>query len=142
MSYVAYYKGEKPDPARPITFVFNGGPGSSSVWLHMGAFGPKRVLTLDGSHTPAAPYKTVDNAYTLLDVSDLVFVDAPGTGFGIMRGADKEKEFQGADPDAQAFTTSWFAFCQSTDDGTLPNIFLGRATVRRVRQWWLTSCRA
>jgi len=104
MSYVAYYRGEKPDPARPITFVFNGGPGSSTVWLHMGAFGPKRVLTLDNAHTPAAPYKTVDNVYTLLDVSDLVFVDAPGTGFGIMRGADKEKEFQGTDADAQAFT--------------------------------------
>lgn len=104
MSYVAYFKGDKPDSTRPITFIFNGGPGSSTVWLHMGAFGPKRVVTLDDTHTPAAPYKVIDNAYTLLDVSDLVFVDAPGTGFGLMRGPDKGKAFQGTDPDAKAFT--------------------------------------
>jgi carboxypeptidase C (cathepsin A) len=61
MSYVAYFQGDHENPQRPITFLFNGGPGSSSVWLHMGAFGPKRVLTKDDSHSPAAPYKLVDN---------------------------------------------------------------------------------
>jgi carboxypeptidase C (cathepsin A) len=101
MSYVAYFKGDKPDRTRPITFLFNGGPGSSTVWLHMGAFGPKRVRTTNDSHGPAAPYRVVDNEYSLLDVSDLVFIDAPGTGFGHLRGADKEKAFWGVDPDAQ-----------------------------------------
>ncbi|MGD9597566.1 MAG: S10 family peptidase [Steroidobacteraceae bacterium] len=103
MSYVAYFKGKSPDTRRPVTFIFNGGPGSSTVWLHMGAFGPKRVLTLTDSHTPAAPYRVVNNDYSLLDVSDLVFIDAPGTGFGHLRGEDKEKAFFGVDPDANAF---------------------------------------
>jgi carboxypeptidase C (cathepsin A) len=103
MSYAAYFLGREPDPKRPITFLFNGGPGSSTVWLHMGAFGPKRVLTPDNSHAAAAPYRLVDNAYTLLADSDLVFVDAPGTGFSHLRGADKEKAFFGVDQDAHAF---------------------------------------
>jgi len=105
MSYVAYFLGKEPDPRRPITFLFNGGPGSSSVWLHMGSFGPKRVLAADGSHSPAAPYRIVDNAHTLLADSDLVFVDAPGTGFSHLRGTDKEKAFFGVDQDAHAFAT-------------------------------------
>ncbi len=69
----------------------------------MGAFGPKRVVTLDDSHTPAAPYPVVNNDYSLLDVSDLVFVDAPGTGFSRISGKDREKAFYGVDQDAQAF---------------------------------------
>ena len=87
MSYVAYFRGDKEDGRRPITFIYNGGPGSSTVWLHMGAFGPKRVVTADDTHSPAAPYRLIDNEYTLLDASDLVFIDAPGTGFGHLRGA-------------------------------------------------------
>jgi len=105
LSYVAYFLGKQPDPRRPITFLFNGGPGSSTVWLHMGSFGPKRVLATDGTHSPAAPYRIVDNTYTLLPDSDLVFVDAPGTGFSHLRGADKEKAFYGVDQDAHAFAT-------------------------------------
>jgi carboxypeptidase C (cathepsin A) len=103
MSYVAYFKGDHEDARRPITFLFNGGPGSSTVWLHMGAFGPKSVITANDSHSPAAPYRVTDNEYSLLDASDLVFVDAPGTGFGHLRGADKEKAFYGVDQDAHAF---------------------------------------
>jgi carboxypeptidase C (cathepsin A) len=103
MSYVAYFKGDHEDGHRPITFLFNGGPGSSTVWLHMGAFGPRRVVTANDSHSPAAPYKVVDNDYSLLDATDLVFVDAPGTGFGHIRGPDKEKAFYGVDQDAHAF---------------------------------------
>lgn len=103
MSYVAYFQGDSENPQRPIMFIFNGGPGSSTVWLHMGAFGPKRVLTPGDTHGPAAPYRIVDNEYSLLDVSDLVFVDAPGTGFSHLRGKDKEKAFYGVDPDAHAF---------------------------------------
>ena len=69
----------------------------------MGAFGPKRVRTADDTHSAAAPYRVVDNEYSLLDVTDLVFIDAPGTGFGHLRGADKEKAFWGVDQDAHAF---------------------------------------
>src|ERR1700676_2166136 len=103
MFYVAYFKSDSKGTPRPLTFLYNGGPGSSTVWLHMGAFGPKRVTTLDDSHTPAAPYSIVNNEYSLLDVSDLVFVDAPGTGFSRISGKDREKAFYGVDQDAQAF---------------------------------------
>ncbi|GEN61100.1 S10 family peptidase [Acetobacter nitrogenifigens] len=104
MFYVAYFKKGVPAASRPITFVYNGGPGSATVWLHMGAFGPKRIQTADDTHTPAAPYKLIDNDDSLLDVTDLVFIDAPGTGFGRLGGKDKEKAFYGTDPDARAFT--------------------------------------
>jgi carboxypeptidase C (cathepsin A) len=103
MFYVAYFKSGAPVTQRPITFLFNGGPGSPTVWLHMGAFGPRRVVTADDIHTPAAPYKLVDNQYSLLDASDLVFIDAPGTGFSRVAGKDRDKAFYGVDPDAQAF---------------------------------------
>jgi carboxypeptidase C (cathepsin A) len=103
MFYVAYFKSDTKGAPRPITFLYNGGPGSSTVWLHMGAFGPKRVVTADDTHTPAAPYSVVNNEYSLLDVSDLVFVDAPGTGFSRLSGKDREKAFYGVDQDAQAF---------------------------------------
>lgn len=104
MFYVAYFKSDTKGAPRPVTFLFNGGPGSSTVWLHMGAFGPKRVVTADDSHTAAAPYSVVNNEYSLLDASDLVFVDAPGTGFSRLSGKDREKAFYGVDQDAWAFS--------------------------------------
>ncbi len=103
MFYVAYFKSDSKDAQRPVTFLYNGGPGSSTMWLHMGAFGPRRVVTADDSHTPAAPYSIVNNDFSLLDVSDLVFVDAPGTGFSRISGKDREKAFYGVDQDAHAF---------------------------------------
>ena len=108
MSYVAYFRsGENDLSARPVTFIYNGGPGSSTIWLHMGAWGPRRVNLTDTIRT-RAPYKTVNNDYSLLDASDLVFIDAPGTGFGQIitkdeGGAGEPKEFFGIDPDARAF---------------------------------------
>jgi carboxypeptidase C (cathepsin A) len=104
MFYVAYMKsGAASASPRPLTFLYNGGPGSSTVWLHMGAFGPRRVVTLDDAHTPAAPYPFINNDFSLLDASDLVFIDAPGTGFSRVSGKDKEKAFYTIDTDAQAF---------------------------------------
>jgi carboxypeptidase C (cathepsin A) len=103
MSYVAYFKKDAKAQDRPITFFYNGGPGSSTVWLHMGSLGPKYVATDGDQHLPAAPYKLVDNADTLLDASDLVFIDAPGTGFGRLVGKDAEKAFWGVDQDGGAF---------------------------------------
>jgi carboxypeptidase C (cathepsin A) len=100
--YVAYFK--TGGGARPVTFLYNGGPGSASLWLHMGAFGPRRIVTATDAHTPAAPYSLVNNAYSLLDASDLVFIDAPGTGFSRIAGKDKEKAFFGVDADAYAFS--------------------------------------
>jgi carboxypeptidase C (cathepsin A) len=102
MFYVAYFKNNG-GTTRPVTFLYNGGPGSATVWLHMGAFGPRRIVTSTDSHTPAAPYSLVNNTSSLLDVSDLVFIDAPGTGFSRIAGKDKEKAFYGIDQDAYAF---------------------------------------
>src|SRR5207302_8163059 len=88
MFYVAYFRsGGGP---RPVTFFYNGGPGSSTMWLHMGAFGPRRIVTATDVHTPAAPYPRVNNSFSLLDATDLVFIDAPGTGFSRIAGKDKE----------------------------------------------------
>ena len=110
MFYVAYNKKNAEANKRPVTFLFNGGPGSSTVWLHMGAFGPQRVITADDTHTAAAPYQIVNNDFSLLDASDLVFVDAPGTGFSRIAGKNKEKEFYGVDADAHAFAEFIVAF--------------------------------
>lgn len=104
MFFVAYTL-DGADPAkRPLTFAFNGGPGSASVWLHMGALGPRRVvLTPDGS-LPAAPYHIEDNANTLLDKSDLVFVDAIGTGYSRAETTELSKKFWSVKGDIQAFS--------------------------------------
>jgi carboxypeptidase C (cathepsin A) len=127
MSYVAYFAGDKEDPHRPLTFIYNGGPGSSTVWLHMGAFGPKRVVTADDTHSPAAPYRIVDNEYSLLDASDLVFIDAPGTGFGHLRGADKEKSFYGVDQDAHAFANFIVTFLSRHGRWNSPKYLFGES---------------
>jgi carboxypeptidase C (cathepsin A) len=103
MFYVAYFKTGAKAEDRPITFFYNGGPGSSTVWLHMGSLGPKHVVTAGDTHLPAAPYTMVDNPNSLLDVSDLVFIDMPGTGFGRLMGKDADKTFWGIDGDAGAF---------------------------------------
>src|SRR5450432_94800 len=102
MFYVAYFKKGAKATERPLTFVYNGGPGSSTVWLHMGDFGPRRVVTAEGSHSTGAPYPLVNNDYSLLDASDLVFIDAPGAGFSRTAGKDREKAFYGVDGDAYA----------------------------------------
>ena len=127
MSYVAYFKkGVKPGD-RPITFLYNGGPGSSTVWLHMGAFGPRRVVTADHTHTPAAPYSVVNNDYSLLDASDLVFVDAPGTGFGRIAGKDATKDFYGVDPDVHAFSSFITQFVSKYNRWNSPKYLFGES---------------
>jgi carboxypeptidase C (cathepsin A) len=103
MFYVAYFKTGANAEDRPITFFYNGGPGSSTMWLHMGSLGPKYVETAGDTHLPGAPYKLIDNTDSLLDVSDEVFIDMPGTGFGRLAGKDAGKAFWGVDQDAEAF---------------------------------------
>src|ERR1700733_2149242 len=127
MFYVAYFKSDTKGAPRPLTFLFNGGPGSSTVWLHMGAFGPKRVVTADNSHTPAAPYSMVNNDYSLLDASDLVFVDAPGTGFSRITGKDKEKAFYGVDQDANAFAEFVVQFLTKYSRWNSPKYLFGES---------------
>ena len=104
MFYVAYTRDGANLDTRPVTFLYNGGPGSASIWLHMGSVGPKRVVVADAAATPAAPYQLIDNEYSLLDKSDLVFIDAIGTGYSHAVGKAKDKDFWGVDEDGRAFT--------------------------------------
>ena len=91
------------DPARrPITFAFNGGPGSASIWLHMGALGPRRVVVSDGHYAPPPPVQLVDNEYSILDVTDLVMIDPVGTGFSKPVGDAKGEDFWGVDQDIES----------------------------------------
>jgi carboxypeptidase C (cathepsin A) len=92
--FTAYTRKGGADPAtRPLTFSFNGGPGSSSVWLHLGILGPQRVVTDEMGATPSPPYSLVDNEYTLLEESDLVFIDPVGTGYSRVVEGEKVAEF-------------------------------------------------
>ena len=127
MSYVAYFRGDKEDPHRPITFLYNGGPGSSTVWLHMGAFGPKRVRTADDSHSAGRALPRGRQRVQPLDASDLVFIDAPGTGFGHLRGADKEKAFYGVDQDAHAFANFIVEFLSRHERWNSPKYLFGES---------------
>jgi carboxypeptidase C (cathepsin A) len=126
MFYIAYFKSDS-QGSRPVTFFYNGGPGSSTVWLHMGAFGPRRVVTADDTHTPAAPYTVVNNEYSLLDATDLVFVDAPGTGFSRLSGKDKEKAFYGVDQDAWAFSDFIMQFLAKYGRWNSPKYLFGES---------------
>ncbi|MEE9391299.1 MAG: peptidase S10 [Planctomycetota bacterium] len=100
--HIAYIRkvkfGTKSKP-RPVTFVFNGGPGSSSVWLHLGVIGPKRVVMTDKGEALPPPGKFVDNEHTWLQQTDLVFIDPVGTGYSRPAPGVKGKEFYGVDED-------------------------------------------
>jgi carboxypeptidase C (cathepsin A) len=101
--FIAYTRDGVDDPAsRPLTFSFNGGPGSSSVWLHLGVLGPQRVLLDDDGFAPKPPYRLVDNEASLLDVTDLVFIDPVSTGFSRPAPGEKAKEFHGFTKDIES----------------------------------------
>ena len=101
--YVAYTVPGADARARPVTFLYNGGPGSASLWLRMGSVGPVRVVTASPAATGSGPYQVVPNEYSLLDTSDLVFIDAPLTGYSRAAGKATNKDFAGVDPDLKAF---------------------------------------
>ncbi len=101
--YIAYTKKGVTDPAtRPLTFSFNGGPGSSSVWMHMGLLGPKRVKLRDDGFAVPPPYQYVDNEFSLLDQTDLVFIDPVGTGYSRAAKPADAKNFYGLNEDARS----------------------------------------
>ena len=103
MGYFAYVRSDAKDPSqRPIAFIYNGGPGSSSVWQHMGAWGPRRVATTNADFTPPPPYTAGDNSNCLLDKTDMVFIDPVGTGFSHAVGKAKDKDFWGVDEDVSS----------------------------------------
>jgi carboxypeptidase C (cathepsin A) len=132
MGYTAYVKEGAEAGTRPLVFAFNGGPGSSSLWLHLGALGPKRVVTANAEFTPPAPYRMVDNACSILDVADLVMIDPVGTGFSKAVGKAKDKDFWGVDPDIESVSRFIAQFTGASGRWNSPKYVLGESygTVR------------
>lgn len=104
MFFVAYTKDGADPNRRPVTFFYNGGPGSSTIWLHMTSFSPVRIATANAAVTKGPPFTLGANSYSLIDKSDLVFVDAPNTGYSRVIGAGQPKDFMGVDQDGRAFS--------------------------------------
>jgi carboxypeptidase C (cathepsin A) len=128
MYSVAYTRSDVKDlSTRPVSFFYNGGPGSSTMWLHLGSYGPKRVQTVNGEFTPPAPYKVVDNAETLLDKTDLVFIDAMGTGFSRVAGKGTDSLFYGIDEDAGAFAQFIVTYLNRNDRWNSPKFLMGES---------------
>jgi carboxypeptidase C (cathepsin A) len=126
--FTAYIKdGVTSADDRPITFAYNGGPGSSSIWLHMGAIGPKKVVIDDPEATPPAPYKMEDNPYSLLDVTDLVMVDPVGTGLSKPVGKAKGTDFWGVDQDIKSVSQFIFQYIRANDRWNSPKFLLGES---------------
>ena len=124
----AYTRSDVKDPStRPIAFVYNGGPGSASVWLHMGSFSPKRVVTVNADATPPAPYKVVDNPNCLLDKTDLVFVDPLGTGFSHAVGKSADKDFWGVDQDLKSIGQFINTYVSRNNRWNSPKFLIGES---------------
>lgn len=127
MFFVAYTLDGEDAGKRPLTFAFNGGPGSASIWLHMGALGPRRVALTPEGFMPPAPYHVEDNQATLLDKSDLVLVDAVGTGFSRAADAEMSKKFWGVKGDIEAFSEFIRLYITRNERWTSPLFLLGES---------------
>src|SRR5579864_9389337 len=127
MFYVAYTLDGQDSAKRPLTFAFNGGPGSASIWLHMGALGPRKVVLQPDGFMPPAPYHIEDNPYTLLDKSDLVLIDAIGTGFSRAAEAELMKKFWGVKGDIEAFSEFIRLYITRNERWSSPLFILGES---------------
>ncbi len=131
MFYTAYTadggRGGRADPKRPVTFFYNGGPGSSTLWLHMGSLGPVRVFTDSPQSTRNAPFTYGNNDDSLLDKSDLVFIDAIGAGFSRPLGDTKLAAFWGTDPDIDAFARGIERYLTAEDRWNSPKFLFGES---------------
>jgi carboxypeptidase C (cathepsin A) len=126
--YTAYTRTDAKDmSARPISFLYNGGPGSASLWLHMGAFGPRRVITSDAAPTPPPPYKLADNPGTLLDKTDMVFIDPVGTGFSHAVGKAQDKDFWGVDQDVRSLAQFITTYVSRNDRWNSAKFLIGES---------------
>lgn len=126
--YVAYtLDGVADARTRPVTFLYNGGPGSASMWLHMGSVGPVRVVTQSPEATGSGPYPIVANQYSLLDKSDLVFVDAVGTGYSRPVGKGVIRDFAGTDQDVRAFEKFIYRYISLNHRWNSPKFLFGES---------------
>ncbi len=127
MFYVAYTLDGQEAARRPLTFAFNGGPGSASIWLHMGALGPRKVVLQPDGFMPPAPYRIEDNQSTLLDKSDLVLIDAVGTGFSRAADTEQFKKFWGVKGDIEAFSEFIRLYITRNERWTSPLFLFGES---------------
>ena len=126
--YTAYTKdGETDMSKRPVTFSYNGGPGSSSMWLHMGVMGPRRVVVNDPSPNGPPPYKLEDNNYSILDVSDIVMMDPVGTGLSRAVGKGKNTDFWGVDGDIKSVSQFIKNYVNDNERWNSPKYLLGES---------------
>src|SRR5438046_1232698 len=126
--FTAYTRSDVKDLSqRPLAFAYNGGPGSASVWLHMGSFSPRRVITVNAGATPPAPYKLSENPYCLLDKSDLVFVDPVGTGFSHAVGKAQDKDFWGVDQDVKSLAQFVNTYVSRNSRWNSPKFLIGES---------------
>ncbi|WP_199098927.1 peptidase S10 [Dyella sp. ASV21] len=125
--YVAYTVDTGKPEKRPVTFLYNGGPGSSSMWLHMGSFGPERIVTDSPAATGPAPYKRVPNNDSLLDKTDLVFIDAVGAGYSRPLGKAEGKDFWGVDQDISAFSRAIQRYVSLNNRWNSPKFLFGES---------------
>jgi len=112
---------------RPVTFLYNGGPGSASLWLRMGSFGPTRIQTLNAEYIRPAPFNYTANPDTLLGTTDIVFIDAPGTGYSRPLGDSKPADFYGVDQDADAFAKAIIRYVTKFDRWNSPKFLFGES---------------
>src|SRR6266851_9087051 len=126
--FTAYTRSDVKDLSqRPVSFVYNGGPGSSSVWLHMGSFSPRRVITVNADATPPAPYKLSENPNCLLDKTDLVFLVPVGTGFSHAVGKAQDKDFWGVDQDVKSLAQFITLYVSRNDRWNSPKFLIGES---------------
>ncbi len=127
MFYVAYTL-DGADPAtRPVSFLYNGGPGAATLWLHMGSFSPVRIQTDSPNATAGPPFKVAPNQYSLLDKSDLVFIDAPLTGYSRAVGKGQPKDFAGVDQDLKAFDRFIARYISANQRWNSPKFLIGES---------------
>ncbi len=127
MFFVAYTLDGQDAAKRPLTFAFNGGPGSASIWLHMGALGPRKVVLQPEGFLPPAPYRMEDNPYTLLDKTDLVLIDAIGTGFSRTADSETFKKFWGVKGDIESFSEFIRLYITRNERWSSPLFLLGES---------------
>ena len=128
IGYTAYIKdGDADAGKRPVTFAYNGGPGSSSMWLHMGVMGPRRVVVDDPAPNGPAPYKLEDNNYSILDVSDIVMIDPVGTGLSRATGKAKNADFWGVDQDIKSVSQFIKNYVTDNERWNAPKYLLGES---------------
>ena len=125
--YVAYTLDGAEPKSRPVSFLYNGGPGSATLWLHMGSFSPVRIVTDSPNATAGPPFKLVPNEYSLLDKTDLVFIDAPLTGYSRAVGKATAKDFAGVDQDLHAFDRFIQRYLNANQRWNSPKFLIGES---------------